>query len=67
MRVSLHKKMKFSPKDLFSKYDQIRRQLRIWSHLLKKFWIENLIFCAVSNFTSNTSVILSLWKITPLR
>ena len=29
-------KMKFSIKDFFSKYDQIRRKLWIWSHLLKK-------------------------------
>ena len=29
-------KMKFPIKDFFSKYDQIRRKLRIWSHLLKK-------------------------------
>ena len=28
--------MKFSIKDFFSKCDQIRRNLRIWSHLLKK-------------------------------
>ena len=40
-------KMKFSIKDFFSKYDQIRRKLRIWSHLLKKSLMENLIFCAV--------------------
>ena len=39
--------MKFSIKDLFSKCDQIRRKLRIWSHLLQKSWIENFIFCAV--------------------
>ena len=39
--------MKFPIKDLFSKSDQIRRNLRIWSHLLKKFLMENLIFCAV--------------------
>ena len=39
--------MKFSIKDFFSKYDQIRGKLRIWSHLLKKSWMENLIFCAV--------------------
>ena len=31
-------KMKFSIKDFF---------LRIWSHLLKKFLMENFIFCAV--------------------
>ena len=40
-------KMKFSIKDLFSKCDQIRRKLRVWSHLLKKSLIENFIFCAV--------------------
>ena len=39
--------MKFSIKDFFSKYDQIRRNLRIWSHLLKKSLMENLIFSAV--------------------
>ena len=41
------KKMKFSIKDFFSKCDQIRRKLRIWSHLLKKSLMENFIFCAV--------------------
>ena len=40
-------KMKFSIKDFFSKCDQIRRKLRIWSHLLKKSLMENFIFCAV--------------------
>ena len=40
-------KMKFSIKDFFFKCDQIRRKLRIWSHLLKKSAMENLIFCAV--------------------
>ena len=29
-------KIKFSIKDFFSKYDQIRTKLRLWSHLLKK-------------------------------
>ena len=33
-------KMKFSIKDFFSKYDQIRRKL-------EKSFMENLIFCAV--------------------
>ena len=42
-----HKKMKFFIKDFFSKYDQIRSFLRIWSHLLKKPLMENFIFCAV--------------------
>ena len=39
--------MKFSVKDFFSKCDQIRRELRIWSHLLKKSLMGNFIFCAV--------------------
>ena len=39
--------MKFSINDFFSKYDHIRRKLRIWSHLLKKSLAENFIFCAV--------------------
>ena len=40
-------KMKFSIKDFFSKCEQIRRKLRIWSQLLKKSLIENFIFWAV--------------------
>ena len=40
-------KMKFSIKDLFSKCDQISRNLRIWSHLLKKSLMEIIIFYAV--------------------
>ena len=39
--------MKFSIKNFLSKCDQIRSYLRIWSHLLKKFLMENFIFCAV--------------------
>ena len=45
---SLHvQKMKFSIKNSFSKCDQIRSLLRIWSHLLKKSLMGNFIFCAV--------------------
>ena len=40
-------KMKFSIKDFFSKFDQIRSFLWIWSHLLQKSFMENFIFCAV--------------------
>ena len=40
-------KNNFSIKVFFSKCDQIRSFLRIWSHLLKKSWMENFIFCAV--------------------
>ena len=34
--ITLRKKMKFSIKDFFRKYEQICSFLRIWSHLLKK-------------------------------
>ena len=43
-------KMKLSIKDFFSKFDQIRRKLRIWSLLLKKSLMESFIFCAVELF-----------------
>ena len=36
--------MKFSIRDFFSKYNQMRSFLRIWSHLLKKSLMENFIF-----------------------
>ena len=42
-------KINFSTKDFFSKCDQIRSFLRIWSHLLKKSLLENFIFCAVNS------------------
>ena len=48
--LPLHKKIKLSIKDFFSKCDQIRRKLRIWSHLLKKFLMENFVFYAVCQF-----------------
>ena len=41
-------KMKLSIKYFFSKCDQIRSFLRIWSHLLQKSLMENFIFCAVT-------------------
>ena len=41
-------KMKFFIKDFFSKCDQIRKKLQIWSHLLKKSLMENFILCAVT-------------------
>ena len=47
--------MKFSVKDFFSKCDKICSFLRIWSHLRKKSWMENFIFCAVM-----TSVLVTL-------
>ena len=58
-------KMKFSIKDFFSKCDHIRRKLRIWSHLLKKVLIKNLIFCAVlcSFFSFELCLILYVYAI----
>ena len=44
-----YKKNKFFIKDFFSKCDQIRRKLWIWSHLLKKSLMENFNFCAVKD------------------
>ena len=41
-------KMTFSIKDFFSKCDQARYFLRIWSYLLKKSLIENFFFFAMS-------------------
>ena len=47
LTLTLHKKIKFSIKDFFSKCDQIR----IWSHL-KKSLTENFFFC-VLRFPNN--------------
>ena len=49
--------MKFSIKDFFSKRDQIRSFLRIWSHLLKKSLMKNSNFCAVKNH------IIDVWQV----
>ena len=48
-------KMKFPIKDFFSKCDQIRSFLWIWSNLLKKFLMENVIFLAVKVTGKNFS------------
>ena len=58
-------KTKFSIKDFFSKCDQIRRKLRIWSHLLKKSLMKNFIFCVVkrnvvNSFLTNVSFLHTL-------
>ena len=50
--------MKFFIKDFFSKCDQIRRNLWIWSHLLKKSLIKNFIFaCAVIPYSGKKKAI----------
>ena len=52
--------MKFYITDFFSKCDQIRKKLQIWSHLLKKSIMENVIFCPVTEiqliYTSNYTI-----------
>ena len=41
-------KMKFSIKDFLSKFDQVRRKMRIWSHLPEEILNGKLhFFCAV--------------------
>ena len=45
MVANTAQKMKFFIKHVFSKCDQIRRKLWMWPHLLKKFLMENFIFC----------------------
>ena len=50
--------MKFPIKDFFRKCDQIRRKLRICSHLLKKFLMKDFTFCVVYKMQ-----ILSILKI----
>ena len=63
LKTSTAQKMKFSIKDCFSKCDQIRSFLRIWSHLLKKSIMENFIFCEmkailVSHFIYPMAILL---------
>ena len=54
-------KMKFSIKDFFSRCDQIRSFLRIWSHLLKKLLMENFMFCLVKSICQ-MSILNGTWE-----
>ena len=57
--------MKFSIKDFFSKWDQMRRKLRIWLHLLKQFLMENSFFVQWLNICNSFIEIFSSlekWK-----
>ena len=60
-------KMKFSIKDFFSECDQIRRKLRIWSHLLKNYLMESFIFCAVTNTRGVIRKPLSIFSKAPFQ
>ena len=55
--LSTAQKIKFSIKNFFSKYDQICKKLQTWSHLLKKFLMENFITCEVDDVQSETMLI----------
>ena len=57
-------KMKFSFKDFFSKCEQIRNKLQIWSHLVKKSLMKNFIFLAVCYSVSlNAACLFGSFKI----
>ena len=51
--------MKFFIEDFFTKCEQIRRKMWIWSYLLQKSLMENFIFCAVIDFSFPKAVNLS--------
>ena len=53
-RLTTAQKMKFSIMGFFSKCDQTRSFLRIWSYLLKKFLMENFSFCVVNTIRKKT-------------
>ena len=61
-------KMKFSIKDFFSKCNQVRSFLRIWSHLLLKSLIENFIFvqCIANYNTATTDMDIDFNTMQPL-
>ena len=60
-KLLLHKKMKLSIKEFFSKCDQSLLQIR--SHLLKKSLMENFMFCVVYIFGDVIHKIEKLHKV----
>ena len=56
-------KMKLSIKDFFSKCDQIRCFLLIWSHLLKKSLMENFIFLCSACYLISAVLLQSLFEL----
>ena len=57
------KKKKISIKNFFSKYNKIRRKLRIYLHLLKKSLMENFIFLCSGRvqYKTNSQFKAFLW------
>ena len=58
-------KLKFSIRDFFSKFDQIRKKLQIWSHLLKKslktsFFVQ-FFFDLLGNFSIYLCLAMEKW------
>ena len=51
--------------NFFSKCDQIRSFFQIWSHLLKKSVMKNLIFCAVQKRDLLPVGLKSSWGVSP--
>ena len=58
-------KIKFSIKDFSSKCDEIRRKLRIWSHLLEEPLMENFMFYAVIVFVLHSVQPPLCWGVEP--
>ena len=60
--INTAQKSKFSIRDFFSKYDQIRSFVRIWSHLTKETLNGKLHFlsCEICEYTLGFINILSL-------
>ena len=54
-------KNEFFIKDFFSKFDQVPRKLRIWSHLLKKTLMKNFIFCVVRYLLHKSNIAGNYW------
>ena len=50
LTINNAQKMKFYIVDFLSKCDQIHRKLRIWSHLMTKYLMENFIFVQSNMF-----------------
>ena len=65
--LSIAQNAKFSITDFFSKCDQIRSFLRIWSHLLKKSLMENIIFCAPKFFAFKSKTVTQDMFTIPLK
>ena len=63
MKLCTAQKMKFSIKDFFIQFDQIRRKLPIWSNWLEKSLMENFIFVQCWMPIWNARRILKLYRV----